>query len=234
MSTAEVMPRRNIITHDRLIDKPIPVYTVLLGVAACAVCALPHASQWLQYDRAAIAHGQLWRIITCHWTHFGWNHLAWDVAAFIGLGLFCERNNRKGFLLCLLLATLGIPLSVWALQPDMAVYRGLSGIDSALFCYGAMMFLLDSLREERRPVAIVAFVALVLFLAKTGYEYLTEATLFVQSGQCFVPVPLAHLVGGLTGAITALLGQCSVGRCCNAVLDNFSVHIHYVNDWPRK
>lgn len=228
MNTArEEILYRNINKHDAAIAESVPVYAVLLGFVACAVFAIPHASQWLEYDRAALIHGQLWRIITCHWTHFTWEQLIWDIAAFIGIGLLCERENRRGFLLCLVLATICIPLAVWALLPETDVYRGISGIDSALFCYAAMMFLLDSLREGRNPVAAVALVALGLFLGKTCYEYLTQTTLFVQSVQDFVPLPLTHLVGGLAGVTTALFVRHLAGRGSNPALDNLANHRHY-------
>ncbi|HKR62121.1 MAG TPA: hypothetical protein VJZ00_00205, partial [Thermoanaerobaculia bacterium] len=36
--------------------------------------------------------GAAWRVLTCHFTHFSYEQLAWDAAAFLLLGLACERR----------------------------------------------------------------------------------------------------------------------------------------------
>lgn len=41
------------------------------------------AGELLQYDRQAIADGQLWRVVTGHLVHIGLEHLAWDAAVFL-------------------------------------------------------------------------------------------------------------------------------------------------------
>ena len=53
----------------------------------------------------------------------------------------------------------------------------------------------------------VAATALVLFgfLGKLGYELATSQTLFVDSAEAgMVPIPLAHLIGGVIGAAIAI------------------------------
>ena len=57
-----------------------PLVTLLLSAAVGAAWLLPSAATGLQYDRAALAAGQGWRIFTCHWTHFSLDHLLWDLA----------------------------------------------------------------------------------------------------------------------------------------------------------
>src|SRR5690606_34663144 len=75
----------------------------------------------------------LWRLLTAHFAHFGADHLTWDVAALVILGSMAERDERRRFALTLAAAAFAIGVGVWAWQPQFETYRGLSGLDSALF-----------------------------------------------------------------------------------------------------
>ena len=75
--------------------RSMPFLTPALGLAACAVHWVPGADAALQYSRAALAQGEIWRTVTGHWTHWSFELLFWDVAAFIGLGIVCERRGRQ-------------------------------------------------------------------------------------------------------------------------------------------
>lgn len=176
-----------------------------LAVISIIVYLVPGAREWLQYDRSLIAAGEIWRIITCHWTHWTFDHLFWDAAALAVLGTLCERLDRYRFLICLLIAAIVIPATVWLFIPDMQTYRGLSGIDSALFTLFAILTLKrPSIRQTSGGYAILLL--LVLGIAKVIFELSTGMTLFVDGSENhFIPVPLAHLAGGLVGLAVAFL-----------------------------
>jgi len=175
-----------------------------LGLAAVAVALalVPGAGSRLEYDRAAIAGGEAWRLLTGHWVHWSGEHLFWDLLAFGVLGVLCERRGRARFLGCLAGATLAVSLGLDGLLPGMAHYRGLSGLDSALF-----VLLAVRLWRERAGAAGAwwAAGALAAFLGKVGYESLTGAAVFVHAG--VTAVPLAHLAGGAAGLVAALVGR---------------------------
>ncbi len=176
--------------------------SLLLGAAAVAIYFLPGVSPFLQYDRSAMAAGEVWRTVTCHFTHWSFDHLAWDAGALVVLGLLCEAPYRRAFAACMGLSAVLVPLAVWTFIPEMETYRGLSGIDSALFVLLAVSILGESLVERRRAWAAGSALVLVAFAGKIAFECLSGATLFVDSAATsMTPVPLAHLVGGLTGAI---------------------------------
>lgn len=159
-----------------------------------------------EYDRTAIESGQVWRVITGHFTHWSLDHLFWDVAVFAVLGAFAERRTGSAFVLCVLSSALAITAGVWCLRPDLALYRGLSGIDSALFVMVTAALARDALR--RREWSVVAFTstALAAFVTKTCWETATGSALFVDAAAAgFEPVALAHAIGGLVGAVTGLL-----------------------------
>lgn len=182
-----------------------------LTVIAMLIHAIPSAREWLQYDRTLIAAGQAWRIVTCHWTHWTFDHLFWDAAALAVLGMLCERLDRRRFLTCLAVAAVVIPGVVWIFIPGMQTYRGLSGIDSALFVLFAILMLRrTSIRQS--PRGYIIFVLLMLGIAKVINELVTGNTLFVSGAENhFVPVPLAHLAGGVVGLLVATLP--GISRC---------------------
>jgi hypothetical protein len=63
------------------------------ALIAIAVFLSPTLSTVLQFDRAALASGQVWRILTCHWTHWSADHLLWDAVAFAVLAWACVSRR---------------------------------------------------------------------------------------------------------------------------------------------
>jgi rhomboid family GlyGly-CTERM serine protease len=178
---------------------------VSLGLTALAgfLWLVPAATPWLEYDRAALAAGQLWRLVTAHWTHWSADHLGWDLLAFALLGALCERESRSRFLLCVLGGAGAVSLAVWGLLPAVTTYRGLSGLDSALF----VLLAVSVMRAEGEPPWRLGAgaAALVLFQAKILYEIWTGTAVFVQgAGLDVAPIPLAHLAGAAVGFAVGL------------------------------
>jgi rhomboid family GlyGly-CTERM serine protease len=178
----------------------LPVASLLLVVFAVAVNVVPGVADWLQFDRHAVARGELWRLVTSHFVHWSGNHLFWDTLALGMLGGLCERDRVQPFLRCVAVSAVLIPLTLWFAAPQMAMYRGLSGIDSALFALLAVRIGRQSLSERDWLKLSVAAIVAAGFAAKVGFEFVTGATLFVDSAAAgMTPVPLAHVVGGLVG-----------------------------------
>jgi rhomboid family GlyGly-CTERM serine protease len=179
--------------------------SLLLTAAALVTWLLPASvMNAMQYERAAIASGEVWRLVTCHWTHWTTQHFGWDAITFLFIGVACERRSRGQMLVTLLIAAVLIPLGVMLLQPGLRTYRGLSGLDSALFALLAAQMLFDSIRE-RRWIGVAAAGALAVgFVAKTCIEQVGGNAVFVDtSNAVFVPVPLAHLIGAIAGTAVA-------------------------------
>jgi 3-hydroxyacyl-[acyl-carrier-protein] dehydratase len=42
-------------------------------------------------------NAELWRILTCHFTHWSYGQLAWDALAFTSLAVVCFRRDRRAF-----------------------------------------------------------------------------------------------------------------------------------------
>ena len=184
-----------------------PWASLLLALSAVLLYLTPELTAWATFDRTAIAAGQLWRLITGHWTHWSGEHLGWDLLVFAVVGGSLELRGRRGvFLICTVVSALLISGGVWVLRPGMVEYRGLSGIDCALVTLAAVDLLRQSIRDRRRGLSLALTVLLGGYLSKVVFELATGQTLFVATGQgLFVPVPLAHALGGALGIALGLM-----------------------------
>jgi len=160
--------------------------TLAFLIVTLAAALVPGSSLELQRG------GALWRIVTCHFTHFTYEQLAWDAFAFLLLGTLCARRNLAAFQATLLASIVIVPLAVLAFAPSITAYRGLSGIDCALFA------LLVATSRDR-----VAIACALLFAAKTMFEIATGSAVFAGS-DAFVAVPVAHIAGACVGQALSL------------------------------
>jgi rhomboid family GlyGly-CTERM serine protease len=159
-------------------------------LALAAALLLPGSSLELQRGGAA------WRVVTCHFTHFTYEQLAWDALVFAALGVACARRHREAFQATLFASIILVPLAVLVFAPEVTTYRGLSGLDSALF---GMLLGMEAGRNR------LAGLFAILFGIKLLVEATTGATVFVGTEATFVAVPVAHLAGALVGAAVAVM-----------------------------
>ena len=183
----------------------VPWITLALAGFACLVHASPAWAPALEFNRVAInTHGEIGRFFTGHLVHFGVDHLTWDVTALLLLGVMAESENRRTFALTLAAAAFVISAGVWAWQPQLETYRGLSGLDSALFGLVCARLVADGRRACHGFSIAVGGLALAGFALKCGAELTTGTTVFAHnSGAGYVPVPLAHLIGAVVGLVAA-------------------------------
>ena len=177
--------------------------TLPLSALAILIAVLPGCDRLLEWNAGGVRASECWRALTCHWTHWSVSHLAWDVGMFALLGWLCERRSPRRFAMCLAGAAIIVPLVVGLAHPEMS-YRGLSGLDSALFGLLAAELLQDRRRAgDHKSVALIAGV-LLAFCGKISYEWLTSDAVFVD-GADMVPVPLAHVVGAVIGVVVGAI-----------------------------
>ena len=175
--------------------------------AALVIAIIPDAADRLQFDRSDVSqHASLWQFVTCHWTHWSASHLFWDCLALGVLASLCERENRARFLACVAIAVPVIPLILWFTEPWMLTYRGLSGIDSALFALLVTILMQDAVRRADRLGVVLGGLVFAGFACKVGYEFLAGQTVFVDSAASgMVPVPMAHVVGAIIGLLSGMV-----------------------------
>ena len=176
----------------------LPWITIAVAASAAAVFALPAAAPLLEYDRQAVlAGGQLWRLFSGHLAHWSTPHLALDLGALLLLGWVAERKDRRR--LGLLLVAAALVISVVLLRdPTWSTYRGLSGVDAALYVYVAVTLWREG-ASQRRPMRVVALALLAAFVGKMIVEGLSGAAIFMAPGDAQTVVLSAHVSGALVG-----------------------------------
>ena len=155
-----------------------PLTLALLIAAAAFVPA-----QWLRYDRAAVLHGEVGRVWTCHLVHASLAHAALNGLALAALAV-CLRLRWTWVLVATATAT---SVGILALRPDVALYVGLSGVLHGVFAAGA-------LRRRRQWL-------LLPLAAKLAWEQwqgpLTPGPVLVD----------AHLYGAIAGLVAGALSR---------------------------
>ena len=165
------------------------------ALATSAALALDGAGP-LGADGAAIAHGQLWRLLTGPLVHATWTHLLWDATILLVLGLVYERRFGHSWPL-LLFAGLVIPTAATLATPGIDVYFGISGVNYTIM---AAAVLLECRERPLVGIAGGALLALKLWRCASGRSAVGPA---LPPGVHEAPV--AHLVAAGCGT---LIGWC--------------------------
>ena len=171
----------------------------LLAVAVAALCvALQGAGlvEALRFDRAAIADGAWWRLLSGNFVHLGAAHLGMNLA---GLALVAvlvwERFDAAEWAATILLGSLAVGVGLYALNPDIGWYVGFSGTLHTLVVAGSIG---DLRHYPRSAAALLALVA-----AKLVWEQLAGALPGSEATAGGRVVVDAHLYGALAGAALA-------------------------------
>src|SRR5436305_12849720 len=106
------------------------ITAALAGLFAAASFSSADA---LAYDRARVAAGEVWRLLTGQLVHWTPRMAAIDVGMMLGIGIWLEvRGDRRLLIASLALGAGLTALAVHTLSPDLLLYRGCSGVASAL------------------------------------------------------------------------------------------------------
>jgi len=194
--------------------------TLLMAAAAVAIAILPPLGELLQFDRAANAGGEAWRLATCHLCHWNFEHLKWDLLMFAVLGAVCEWRNPRRMRWCVLAAATAVSVLVTVQFPEIAFYRGLSGIDTALFTLLAIDLLRDAVRDRNWLLATATGGMLYGFAAKTLFEAATGRTIFVDRETAgFLALVWDHVIAGAVGILCAAAFGLRGGRAASLIED---------------
>ncbi len=104
-------------------------YATSAAVLVCLVLAANPQPTPLAFDRQAILAGEVWRLWSGHFVHFSFQQLILDAGALFLVGAIAEREFGPRFIVLLLL--LGMPvisIGLLLVAPDLAYYRGASGV----------------------------------------------------------------------------------------------------------
>jgi rhomboid family GlyGly-CTERM serine protease len=187
-----------------MITEPSPSSPAVWGPPAvlsifCLLLLLagPQLSQVLQYDRAAVAAGEWWRLLSDNFVHLGYWHLLFNVLSLALLVLLCpERLSPMEWLRRLVVVGIGMSVCLYFFVPSVNTYVGLSGLIYGLFALGLGRQALA--RDE------IAVICLVFLAARITWELVVGAprseTELIGGGV----VAQSHLYGILSAMAYAL------------------------------
>lgn len=176
--------------------KVVPWRTFALAAGALVAYAWPGGAEILIYDRAALAHGEAWRLLSGHLVHYSAGHLLANLALVAPVALLVELRYRRDFVWLLLATALAIGCALFLQRPEIVEYAGLSGVALAFLVYAC----LRGLHEQRRW-RIVCAAVLAVVCAKLWAESVWGWSVRDWRGtDAFVSVALSHLLGAATGA----------------------------------
>ena len=182
----------------------MPWLTLL--VLAASLALQPFATLWQLATATALARP--WRLLSGHLVHWDATHLLWDALVFAALGAAAEAcGSRRRVAAALLLAAVAGSATFLLRHGELSVYRGLSGLDSALL---ALVAVTQIQTARSRPTRLFFAAVLIGFLAKTIMEIAAGHALFAAGGG-WVNLPSVHLAGAAAGALVAFTAP--AGRC---------------------
>lgn len=174
-----------------------PWWTIGLATTAVAVLLIPGAADLLVYDRAALARGEVWRLLTAHAVHYSAAHLLNNMLVLGCAAWLVETRYRSDWLCIVALSAVAICAAVFVFEPHIARYAGASGVSLALLTYAA----LRGLGENRRWRIVCTMVLATIFL-KLAAENLFDWQLVNWKQEAgFVTVTLSHAVGACIGVL---------------------------------
>ena len=194
----------------RLEACPLTLLVALISLAASLPVLVPGdglIQAALELRDAFTVGSEPWRLVTCHLVHLNGRQLLMNLIAFLWLGILCEPKMHRRYGMLLFASSLAVGVGVLHVHPDLAGYRGLSGIASAQFAALVALRWRETRLNGRVAAALSCVVALLLFMGKTIYEVETGRALFASGLELdgAGPSPVAHLFGALAGLAVALL-----------------------------
>lgn len=183
----------------------LPRFTLLMALTAIGLfLGYGPAPELLVYDREAIIHGELWRLLTGHLVHSDTEHAFWDILALVLIGTLLERRG-----LSRIVKATGaglITVNAWLMWglPELTYYCGLSGVLHTLLA----VLLIELWREQKNvnrpecgfpagkggnPTAIAVMLTGIGILGKILVEIQLGQALFTDTA--WPSIPSVHLAG---------------------------------------
>jgi|SRR5579862_5901415 len=173
----------------------------LILLAACLLLCLPALSgealrALLRYERAGLAAGQWWRLLTAHLVHLDLHHALLNAAGLALMWALFERDYSPRQWLGIVLGSIAaIDAGLWLRDSTVLWYVGSSGTLHAIMAAGT----LAHLRQGERDGWLLAAILLV----KLSYEQWVGALPLSGSDPVVVDAHLYGVLGG--GAVAAFL-----------------------------
>jgi rhomboid family GlyGly-CTERM serine protease len=182
----------------------IPWTFLVLALVASAIQLGWGRRDALLYDRAAILHGEMWRIWTGHFVHFGFAHYVADVGLFVVLGRVLEWRHRRRIRVFLVLTPLLISAGLVLFAPGMTRYGGLSAVNLALLVFLAAEGWQRNWVDWFWPAVLLVYLAEIAFEATLGHGSGGGMIRFDDASARVATA--AHVLGGMCALAWSRIG----------------------------
>lgn len=183
-------------SQERLRFWALPVF--LAAICLLAAIGAEDARALLKYDRLAIEAGEWWRLVSGHFVHLGWSHLALNIAGLLLVWILVgSAASPVGWALVTAWTVALISGGFWLLDEYMLWYVGLSGVLHGLLVAGAI-----GCMHQRRGESLIL---LGLVFLKLVYEQVVGPLPGSEASSGGPVVVNAHLYGGVAGLLAGLV-----------------------------
>jgi rhomboid family GlyGly-CTERM serine protease len=174
---------------------PIAAVAALSMVVMTVLQALPVPWQHaIRYDRQAIAAGQWWRLVSAHFIHLGWSHLALNLAGLaLGTWLFGADRSPRRWLVATAVSAAACGLGLYWFSPSVGWCVGLSGVLHGLMVVGFGGWVLAG---ERWAIVLLGIV-----IGKMAWEQLGGDMPWAAAMAGGRVITAAHVWGAAGGAL---------------------------------
>ncbi len=174
---------------------------IFIAVSVVIMLAGEPGKELFRYDRVWVGQGEAWRLLSGHFAHLSWSHLALNGTGLILVWyLVGEAYETWTWVLIILLTLATIDAAFWFLNPELYWYVGMSGLLHGILVAGIITRL-------RRP-DLDTGILILLLVAKIGYEQLSgpvPGSEITSGGPVVVDAHLYGALGGILGALFAKL-----------------------------
>ena len=172
----------------------------IIGISVLILFGGDFGREVLRYDRVWIGQGETWRLLSGHFAHLGWSHLALNSAGLLLIWfLIGDSYTIRDWLIIAAVSLLSIDIGFWLLNPELYWYVGMSGLLNGLLAAG----LVPRLRLGK--INVETGVLALLLVAKIGWEQFGGALPGSESTSGGPVVVDAHLYGAFGGVLAALI-----------------------------
>jgi len=178
-----------------------PVIYISLSILVMSIGDM--GQEALRYDRVWIGQGEVWRLLSGHFAHLGWSHLALNsVGLLLVWFLIGGAYTLRSWALIVGVTLATMDAGFWFLNPELYWYVGMSGLLHGLLAAG----IVTRLKDIDAETAIL----LLLLIAKISWEQWSGPIPGSESTSGGPVIVDAHLYGALGGVLGAFLARIRV------------------------
>jgi rhomboid family GlyGly-CTERM serine protease len=169
---------------------------IVLLLALALMLAGDTGRESLRFERAGIAAGEAWRLLTGHFVHLGISHTLLNLAGLVLVWLLAGQAFAcREWLWVIAGSIAAIDLGLWFGTPQLEWYVGLSGLLHGMLAAG----ILAGLAGRSTEAGVLA----VLVAGKLAYEQIAGPLPGSEASSGGAVIVDAHLYGVVGGALVA-------------------------------